>query len=60
MFVCRLCNCMWNCCKRPPEAPYDDFMKKLEIQHKKETNQLKLEESLLQDTDDIHIVTIYV
>lgn len=58
MFLCRVCKSMWTCCKR--QEPYDDWMEKLEIQYKKETSQMKLEESLLKDTDDTYNVTIFV
>jgi len=58
MFLCRVCKTIWNCCKR--QEPYDDWMEKLEIQYKKETHQMKLEESLLKDADDTYNVTIFV
>jgi hypothetical protein len=50
---------MWNCCK-PQETPYDEFMNQLDIQYKKETNQLKLEEPLFTDTLESYDVTILV
>jgi len=51
---------MWTCCKRTQETPYDDWMEKLEIQYKKETRQLKLEEPLLIDTLESYDVSIFV
>ena len=59
MWICSVCKRMWNCCK-PQETPYDEFMNQLDIQYKKETNQLKLEEPLFTDTLESYDVTILV